>query len=1021
MFELNILYNIAFEISHSTTLRFSNFLKIYLFLGPLVCIGQKEFTDPLPLNKMVMKQWTVDDGLVSNNLTSVDQTDDGFIWITTFNGAIRFDGINFKLFDKENVDFLETTAFYSVTSGKDGVLLSSQGSGIIKYQDGQFSSLSEFNVSSVRKILIDSKGRYWCGTNNEGLIVKEGNTIRKVDYPAFNQVVILDIYEDSKGRVWIATEGKGLVYFENGKFQVYDTDALKDNSVTSILEFADGTIVLGTMDGACMLKDVNEKLVFIKGLKDVYVNDMVEDADGMLWLATERGLYRIHRETGYFEFINESSGLPANQISSIMIDHEESIWFSTKKAGLVRINVGSIVMLGESDGITSTRINIVKEHAGSMYIGSDDGSIFVKEGPSVMPINLSTKRRQIGVRDFMFEGTTLWIASYLGLHKYQNGSERIFTTNDGLSSNTIRKILKTKDNAIWLASRTGGVTKMKDERVTKIYNTDNGLNSNFILALAEDNDGKVVVGTHSGGISIIGQDTVRNFVPSLGGVVIFNIHIDELNRYWISCSNGVYLFQNGLFQELILDVDFKIEAVFDFVPDQAGNVWLTTINGIARISEDQLEDFANGLGTSVEGTIFDANDGMTIRECTGATQSTLMPDGSVYVPTINGVAIVNPARIRRNSKIPNVAITSFVVDGYVVPKNIETIDPGRLRYEFEFASASYLASDRVRYKYRLDGVNQDWISTKSQKIEYTNLSPGSYTFSVIGSNNDGVWNEKGDRLTFRVEPFYYQTLGFKILIVVLIILIFYFIFVWRVRRMKTINSELSKANEELDRFVYSASHDIRAPLTSILGAASIGKSQATVVEKDQCLDMIRVSAEKLDGFIRDIIDYSRNQRLDIVPEKVDLKEEMNSILESLRHLDEEGIVECNVVCNKDSFVTDVRRLRVVLKNIIANAFFYCDRKKGQLIINIDCSVKSSALTIAISDNGLGMRQEVLKNIFTMFYRGTTDSKGSGLGLYIAKENMEKLKGSIEVSSELHQGTTFTLTLPTMENYQTTFD
>lgn len=961
-----------------------------------------------------MKQWTVDEGLISNNLTSVQQTDDGFIWITTFNGALRFDGINFKLFDKENVDFLETAAFYSVTSDGDGIMLASQGSGVIWYQDGQLRPMNEFEITSVRKILIDSKRRYWLGTNNEGLVVKEGDEIRKIDFEAFDQVVILDIFEDSQNRVWFATEGNGLILFENNEFKRYYSEDLRDNTVTSILESRDGTIVLGTMNGVCLLTSTNEKLRAIDGLDDVYINDMVEDAEGMLWLATERGLYRIHRETGYFEFINENKGLPGNQVSSIMIDHEGSVWFSTKKAGLVRINEGSIVTLGQPDGITSTRINIVKEDKGKLYIGTDDGSIFIKEGQKVSELNLSTKRRQIGVRDFMFDGNAVWVASYLGLHKYENGQERLFTNEDGISANTIRKVIRAKDNSVWLGSRTGGVTKMVNEKVVAVFDTNNGLNSNFILALEEDQNDNIVVGTHSGGVSVIKGDSVRTYPANVGGLVIFNIHVDDMNRYWISCSAGVYLLDNGIYKMVNFDVDFKMEAVFDFVPDNAGNVWLSTINGIAKVSWEQLEEFANGLRTSVQGNIFDSNDGMTIRECTGAVPSTLGSDGNVYVPTIDGVAVVNPDRIQYNRKIPNVAITSFVVDNEVVTRDVETIEPGRLRYEFEFASASYLASDKVRYRYRLSGVDQDWITTNINKIEYTTLNPGFYTFSVIGSNNDGVWNEKGDSLTFRVKPFYYQTMGFRVLIGAIILLIFYFIFIWRVRRVKAINAELSKVNEELDRFVYSASHDIRAPITSILGAASIAKNQDTLEEKDESIGMIQSSAEKLDGFIRDIIDYSRNQRLELVPEEFSIKVEMDSILDSLKYLDEEGAVDCKINCSAGAFVTDVRRLRVVLKNIIANAFFYRDAKKEKSTISIDCSENSGWLIISISDNGLGMKPETVENIFTMFFRGSTDSKGSGLGLYIAKENMEKLGGEIKVSSTLHKGTIFTLTIPRLE-------
>jgi len=986
---------------------------VFLLSLSIAGLAQKGSSpDPVPMTKMVMKNWTGDDGLISNNLTSVNQTDDGFIWVTSFNGVHRFNGATFKLYDKENVNFLKTNAFYHVTNDAHGVLLGSQGSGVIMYLNGELTPVEDFPVSSVRTLLVDSQNRYWCGTNNEGLYVLTLDGTTKAEHEAFDQVAILDIYEDSKGNIWFATEGKGLLKLEDEEYTWFTTkNLLDDNTVTTIIESNQGNIVIGTLSGVYVLNHSLTEAKVVPGLENIYINDMVQDTTGMIWVATERGLFRTHLQTGYFELFDESKGLPSNQVSSVIIDDEGSIWLSTKKSGLVRMNMGSIITLGVSDGITSTRVNSVVEQEGSVFIGSDDGAIFVKKGSEVSTIELSTKPRQVGIRDFMFDEHGMWVASYLGLHHYVNGKEEVMTTKDGLSSNLIRRILKASDGSMWLATRSGGVMRWMDDKVTDLYNAENGLASNFVLAIAEDNNENIVVGTHSGGISIISQDSTRTYLPGIGGIVIFNIHVDDKNRYWLSTSIGVFLFENESFKKLEFDTSFKTEAIFDFVPDNEGSIWLSTNIGIIRILQDQVDEFIVGSREGVEGTIFDNNDGMTIRECTGATRSLLLSNGQVWIPTLDGVAMVDPLNLRSNKHVPQIAITSFVVDREMIVGNHQSIKPGKLRYEFEFAATSYLASDRVRYKYKLEGVNNEWIQTAENKIEYTNLPPGVYAFSVIGSNNDGVWNETGDEITFSVEPFYYQTLLFKILAGLVIILLSYILFIWRVRHVKAVNRELSKVNEELDRFVYSASHDIRAPLTSIMGVAHIAKESATIEEKDQCLEMIESSADKLDGFIRDIIDYSRNQRLEVVLEEVAMKEELTSILESLKYMVEEREVTCTIDCQVTTFKTDVRRMRVILKNILANGFFYYDSSKENSYVSIACKLQDSNLVINVTDNGLGMSDDVMKNIFAMFYRGHTDSQGSGLGLYIAKENIEKLGGRIEVTSTEMEGTTFTILIP----------
>lgn len=988
-------------------------LVFILTLIPIVCLSQeKGFSVPVPMSEMVIKTWTSDNGLISNNLTSVNQTEDGLLWITSFNGLSRFDGNNFKLYDKENVSFLKTNAFQSVVNTDDGVIAATEGSGVVRYKDGQFFPIPQFNVTSAYKMMADSKGRLWCGTNLEGLFIMENGEVKKADFELFNNVLILDIYEDSTGRIWIATEGNGLVLFEKNIFSSHDSQQLaNEKNVTSVTESAHGKIVVGTVNGVYTIDIATNIISKVPGLDGVFVNDLLEDKNGLLWIATERGLFRVNLQTGYFDAFDETNGFPAKQVSAVVIDREGNIWMSTKKAGLIRLSTRSILTLGEKDGLTSKRINIVEENDGKQFIGSDDGSIFIKENKKITKLDLSTKEQRAGIRDFAFENDEILVASYLGLHYYTRGKEELITTKDGLSSNLIRRILRTKDGFTWLASRSGGVMKLRGKKVVKVFNKDNGLNSNFILSLEEDNEGNVVVGTHSGGISIIRGDSVQNFAPDIKGLVNFNIYVDEENRYWISTSIGIFLFENAIFRQLKIESTLNTEAIFDFVPDQKGNAWMPSTAGIIMVLESQLTDFVNGERKSVQGRIFDHNEGMAMKECTGATRSTLLSDGTISVPTLDGVAIVDPENIRLNKQVPQINITSFSVDEVIVEKNESQIDPGKFRYHFEFTSASYSAPNRVRFKYQLSGVDEDWTTTSNNRIEYTNLKPGSYIFSVLGSNGNGIWNEVGESRAFTVNAFYFQTRWFKVVIALLIILMGYFVFIWRVRRVQAVNQQLSKLNNELDRFVYSASHDIRAPLTSILAATKIAIDQTSAEEKNQYLSMISESAKKLDGFIRDIIDYSRNQRLEIKARKINVEEEVLSIFESLKYLDGEGRITCTVEACSAEFVTDVRRVRVILRNIIANAFFYYNHEQKEPFVSIQCKINPSNLVITISDNGIGMKKEVMDNIFTMFYRGNTGSKGSGLGLYIVKENIEKLRGKISVDSTFKKGTTFTVIIP----------
>jgi signal transduction histidine kinase len=436
------------------------------------------------------------------------------------------------------------------------------------------------------------------------------------------------------------------------------------------------------------------------------------------------------------------------------------------------------------------------------------------------------------------------------------------------------------------------------------------------------------------------------------------------------------------------------------------------------VSLNDLEAYFNGAFSSVPCRLLDRFDGMASQECTGATRMTLSKDKKLWVPTLGGAAILDPDDVYENRNIPQVYITDFLTDfqSRSATNDRIVIEPNVVRYQFNFTSLSYIAPPKVQFRYKLSGIDNNWVEAGNEReVLYTNLSHGNYTFTVVGSNNDGVWNEEGASIKFKVNPYFYETTLFYLLVVVLIGLLIWGVIVWRVNNVEKRNAELKKLNEELDRFVYSASHDLRAPLSSVLGLVEIARLETTVEAKQQCLDMINTSVVKLDGFINDIIDYSRNQRIDIQPENVDIQKEVHEALADLKYLDKEHKIEKIVEIEGDSiFVTDGRRLNVILKNIISNAIRYHNFEQSNPYIKIKISNNSSSATIAISDNGIGIDQSHLENIFKMFYRADESSKGSGLGLYIVKETIDKLGGKITVESMLNFGTTFTITVPRLK-------
>lgn len=962
------------------------------------------------LEELVIRQWSDEDGLISNNLTSVNQASNGLIWITSFNGIQRFNGKDFTLFTKDNVEDLSTNGFYSTTINESGhLLLASQGSGVLTFKNGKISRIDEIGGASIRKIVVDQSGNYWCGTNNEG-VIKYTNTGESISFndSYFGGTIIWDILELDDGTIWFGTGGKGLVKFDQNEFEQYDlSQFIDDNAVTSIYQIGSEKLALGTTQGLFYFDLKTGSLSHNPILSDITINDLTIGSNKDLWVATERGLFNIGQNNRISK-LDESNGLPHNQVSSVILDSEKNIWLTTKKAGLVRLAEGLVRAIGNSQGLASRRVNIVAPGKSEMLIGCDDGEIYSFKNDYLTPTTFGKYLNGTGVRDIAFHNNKILIASYNGLTVVDKNEAK--TYGDELPIKTIRRILIRNDNSIWLASKTGGVIEFFDDKEPVVWSKDKGLASNYILALEEDKNGHLVIGTHSGGLSIKTEDDITTHViPGIESALIFNIYIDSNNVYWLSTNVGIYRFEDGQFSKITIKTPIQTDTFFDFVPDDDQNIWLPSNAGIAKTTWNQINGFIEGQKEYVQADIYNTSDGMINKECTGATRTYIADNGDVWVPTIDGVAIVNAKRLANNTIIPQVSITDFIVDGQN-SLDVEKIEPGNLRYQFAFSSSSYTAPDKVSFKYKLSPVQNGWIDTYEREVEYTNLPPGVYSFTVIGSNNSNLWNNEGDTHSFIVLPFYYQTWWFKALIGIMALTLIYFIFIWRVRRVNEMNLKLTKVNEELDKFVYSASHDLRAPLSSILGLAEVARLSDSSEEKDKCLDLIKNSTVKLDLLINDIIEYSRNERLELVYSQFDAEKEIADIIEGLKFTEGSEKVDISISINTPLILTDSRRLRVVLRNLIANAYLYHDYKKAYQFIKVFTHNEEDKVLISVEDNGLGISEQDKKNIFKMFYRAHSDSKGSGLGLYIANENIKKLGGKLSVQSKLGVGSTFTITL-----------
>jgi len=988
-------------------------LPVLFFLSSLF-LHPAGFHENRPLTDLTIQSWTTEDGLISNSTTGVVQTPDGFLWVSSYNGVSRFDGTRFRLYSTRNSDAFRTNAVIGMHVDLEGTLwLATQGSGILKYEDETFVRLENM-PNSTRFVCSGKNGELLAGTNGYGLYQIVENEATRIFEDELQGTINAAVY-DNKGNLWVGTDTDGLIRLDaSGNVTRYTIeDSLLSNAVYSLL-FVGDELLIGTAGGLNKLK--NQDIQSSQPLSGVAITMMRSDDEGNVWFATEAGLFRHHSRTGRFSVLNEQNGFPGRQVTSLLFDLEGSLWTTTDKGGVIQLQSSQISNISTEEGLTSDDVNIVLQDGKQKLIGLDNGDIFIVRDQVVSKLQLLTPMNQIGIRDLLRDSEgRLWIASYNGLIRKEGDSEFHFNETNGLPDMRIRRLLE-KDNFLWIATR-GGLFKFKDNEVVETYDKSWGLGSNYIMSLAVDNQRNLLIGTKDGGLNILRNDeTVTTHYPgnSPEGWLIFNMEVDENDHIWLATNSGIYIFADDSFRRIASEAGLPTDTYFDIIKDDKGNTWMTSHLGLFRFRNEALLDYTIGKVDELYYDLYDESDGMKSRECTAATPSCLDSEGALYVPTFAGVSIINPGTLEVNKYIPPVHISG-------VSSNLEQLDlrnkkivfdPGPNQFEIEYASLSFFSPEKVRYQYRMKGFEDDWISTSKSSVRYSNLPHGEYEFEVIGSNNHGIWNEEVASIQVVVLPYFYQTTGFYLVVLTLSLVSLILIYYWRITIVERNNKELRKLNAELDSFVYSTSHDLRAPLASIQGLINIAKIETTPDAKDTYMKLMEKSVSKLDTFIKDIINYSRNSRLEVAREKIDFSEMIDEVFSVLYfHDTNDNIHKIINIDQNIPFYSDHRRLFIILNNLISNAFQYQKQNGEEKIIEVSVVVKSDQAEITIRDNGIGIPKDSIKRVFHMFYRASNKSAGSGLGLYIVRETLNKLHGTVSVESEEDEGTQFKITIP----------
>lgn len=826
------------------------FLPTLLFLG-IYFTGQIVWgLDPgKEITQYIHNVWDSGDGMSQRSVKNIIQTRDGYIWLGTRSGLIRYDGKRFTVFDG--------------------------------------GSVPQLSNDDIEALMEDRAGNLWIGTFGGGLVCKKARDGKYAAYNTKNGLsdnLIFGLEEDAEGGIWIATNS-GLDRFINGKFQVYTTaDGLSGDSVYSVsIEHVPGNgpvwvgskngfdrfdprtrqvrnypdmrnetvwtiyhdknnknrLWLGTQTGLTRFDIKEERFTrYSTGLSrfDSQVRTIAQDRHNNLWIGTVGGgLGRMHPQTGAFSFLNVERGLTDNEVISLLEDREGNLWIGTFNGGLNRLKDGKVTVFTSQQGLSNDGVNCVYEdNAGKLWIGTQIGLNHVELEP---PGN-----------------------------KIKNVA--IYSTKNGLSHSSIFTLLEGHDGAIWIGTYGGGLNCIKDGKILS-YTTRRGLPSNAIFSICQARSGELFVGTRKGirrtveplgkqpltfgaftaGDIKLPEVTVRAiledgktnlWIGTNNGLFLLNrkksglyrirrqitkdmvlvLHMDRQETLWIGTSNGLKRWKNDDLKSVSSREGLHHNIIHQIMEDDREYLWIGSLKGIFRVSKQELDDFFTGAVNRVHCDSYDENDGMLSRECNGSFQSagTRTRGGKLWFSTNKGIVMLDPRDACRVMEQPPVMIEEIKGNGkrFLPPftrSNGESrikFPTGTDRLEIRYTAMGFSAPGRVRFSFKLEGYDKDWRNVRIRRTDYTNLSPGGYTFRVKAWSGRETGVPKSASVSFYIKPFYYQTVWFYIICIFMTGLIVVVLVLSRSRRVRHRTQKLLALVEERTTDLRARNNELEA-------------------------------------------------------------------------------------------------------------------------------------------------------------------------------------------------------------------
>jgi ligand-binding sensor domain-containing protein/signal transduction histidine kinase len=968
----------------------------------LLCAGSAGGLDPgRSAGDFARRAWQTDSGLPQNTVHSVAQTRDGYVWVATEEGLARFDGLSFRIFDRQNTPALKSNDVRALLAAGEDDLWVCTAAGLARLSGGEwraFTTADGLASDDVASAYEDRAGAVWFATSGGLSRYAGGGFTNFTSKDGLEGGGVLAVSEDSEGDLWVGTD-EGLSRFREGVFTTETTGEGPTRGVTAIARGDDGRLWLGTSDGLSCLHEGRLQIFTTRdGLPNDRITALRAERGGGLWVGTAGGLARLRGgrfET--FEGRGEGDGLSGGIILALFEDAEGSLWVGTESEGLTQLKDRKFTTYTTREGLASDLVkSIYEDRAGGVWVGTYGGGLSLMKDGAVKTYTTEQGLASNIVLS-LAEGAdgALWVGTPDGLSRLRDGKFTTYTSAEGLPHDFVRSIYADRAGALWVGTR-GGLARLRGEEF-ETYTTNEGLPDDFVGTIYEDAGGVLWVGT-LGGLSRFESGRFKTYTTrdGLSDNVVISIHGDAEGRLWIGTNGGgLNLFKDGRFTPFTTRDGLPNDTVYRVLEDGRGRLWMSCNKGVFRLDKSELEEFAAGRARALSPVVYGTADGMRTRECSGGGHPSAWrgADGRLWFSTIKGVAAVDPEHLPTNEQPPPAVVEQVRVDGETVaPRPDLRLPPGKSRFDFYYAGLSFVAPEKVRYRYKLEGFDRDWVDGGDRRVAYyTNLGPGEYRFMVLACNNDGVWSSQPATFGFRLEPHFYRTFWFYALVVAGAGLVAWQLYALRLRQVRARYGAVLQERNRIAREI----HDNLAQ--EILGISV----QLEIVARTMAStpDAARKHLDRARALVRSSVAEARRYVWDLRSQTLEERDLPAALAEMTRRLTAESGVQTQFSVG-GTFRPLAPQVENNLLRVGQEAVGNAVRHAQARLITVSLDFGAREVRLEVKDDGRGFDAE-----------RDDGGRGGHFGLVGMRERAEQMGGSAAVRSAPGEGTAVTVRVP----------